>query len=39
MARVFATLIKNDRMTIDEVPQNIRAEVEAILSEEGKADA
>lgn len=33
MARIYATLIKKGLKTIDDVPENLRAEVEAILAE------
>lgn len=35
MAYVFATLIINGRKTIDDVPANIKADVEAILKAKG----
>lgn len=31
MARIYAELVRKDRKTIDEVPEVIRAEVDAIL--------
>lgn len=34
MAKVYASLIKKGLKTIDDVPEHIRAEVEAILAEE-----
>ena len=34
MAKVYASLIKKGLKTIDDVPEQIRAEVEAILAEE-----
>lgn len=34
MARVYADLIRKGKKTIDEVPEKLRAEVEAILAEE-----
>lgn len=34
MAKVYASLIKKGLKTIDDVPKQIRAEVEAILAEE-----
>lgn len=33
MARVYADLIRKGIKTIDDVPENLRAEVEAILAE------
>ncbi|MEE0230129.1 MAG: CD1375 family protein [Peptococcaceae bacterium] len=35
MAYVFATLIINGRKTIDDVPANLKADVEAILKARG----
>ena len=35
MAYVFATLIINGRKTIDDVPEHIKADVEAILKAKG----
>lgn len=35
MAYVFATLIINGRKTIDDVPANLKADVEKILKEKG----
>ena len=35
MARVFATLIVNGRKTLADVPERLKAEVEAILKEMG----
>lgn len=34
MAKVYASLVKKGLKTIDDVPKQIRAEVEAILAEE-----
>lgn len=34
MAKVYASLIKKGLKTIDDVPEQIRAEVEAILAKE-----
>ena len=34
MANVYASLVKKGLKTIDDVPEQIRAEVEAILAEE-----
>lgn len=34
MAKVYASLVKKGLKTIDDVPEQIRAEVEAILAEE-----
>lgn len=34
MVKVYASLIKKGLKTIDDVPEQIRAEVEAILAEE-----
>ena len=39
MARVFATLIVNGRKTIDDVPERLKDEVEAILKEMGYGEA
>lgn len=39
MARVFATLIVNGRKTMADVPERLRAEVEAILKEMGYSEA
>lgn len=33
MAKVYATLVKKGVKTIEQVPENIRAEVEALLAE------
>ncbi len=33
MAKIYAALIKKGIKTIDDVPENIRAEVEALLAE------
>jgi len=33
MAKVYANLIKNGLKTIDQVPEKLRAEVEALLAE------
>jgi len=32
MARIYATLIERGHKTIDEVPESLKAEVEAILN-------
>lgn len=32
MAKLFATLIKNGIKTIDDVPENLKAEVEKLLA-------
>ena len=32
MARVYANLVKRGLKTLDEVPENLRAEVEALLA-------
>ena len=34
MAKVYADLIRKGIKTIDDVPENLRAEVEAILAED-----
>ena len=34
MGKVYASLVKKGLKTIDDVPEQIRAEVEAILAEE-----
>ena len=34
MAKVYADLIKKGKKTIEDVPENLRAEVEAILAGE-----
>lgn len=34
MAKIYASLIKKGLKTIDDVPERLRAEVEAILAEE-----
>jgi hypothetical protein len=34
MAMVYVNLIKKGKKTIDQVPENLRAEVEAILAKE-----
>ena len=34
MAKVYADLIRKGLKTIDDVPKNLRAEVEALLTEE-----
>lgn len=34
MAKVYADLIRKGLKTIDDVPMNLRAEVEALLTEE-----
>ena len=34
MAKVYAVLIRKGLKTIDDVPENLRAEVEALLTEE-----
>ena len=34
MAKVYASLVKKGLKTIDDVPEQIRVEVEAILAEE-----
>ena len=34
MAEVYATLIKIDEMTMEEVPNSMKAQVQAILDEE-----
>lgn len=39
MARVFATLIVNGRKTLADVPERLKAEVEAILAEMGFTEA
>ena len=39
MARVFATLIVNGRKTLADVPERLRADVEAILKEMGFTEA
>ena len=31
MAKIYASLIKNGLKTIDDVPENLRAEVKALL--------
>ena len=31
MAKIYASLIKKGRKTLDDVPDNLRAEVEALL--------
>lgn len=36
MAQVYADLIRKGLKTIDQVPPNLRAEVEAILAEDEK---
>ena len=33
MAKVYATLIRKGKKTIDDVPEKLRAEVEALLNE------
>lgn len=33
MAKIYANLIKKGKKTIDDVPERIRAEVEALLEE------
>lgn len=33
MAKIYAALIKKGVKTIDDVPENLRAEVEALLTE------
>lgn len=39
MARVYATLIANGRKTLADVPERLKAEVEAILKEMGFTEA
>ncbi len=34
MAKVYASLIRRGRKTIEDVPEHLRAEVEAILAED-----
>lgn len=34
MAKVYADLIRKGKKTIDDVPANLRAEVEALLAED-----
>ena len=34
MAKVYADLIRKGLKTLDEVPENLRAEVEALLAED-----
>ena len=34
MAKVYASLIRRGRKTIEDVPEHLRAEVEAILTED-----
>lgn len=36
MAKVYADLIRKGIKTIDDVPENLRAEVEAILAEDNE---
>lgn len=36
MAKIYALLIRKGRKTIDDVPEEIRAEVEALLAEGAK---
>ena len=31
MAKIYASLIKKGRKTLDDVPENLRSEVEALL--------
>lgn len=35
MAQIYAALIRKGKKTIDDVPPNLRAEVEKILNSEG----
>lgn len=37
MAKVYASLIKKGRKTIEDVPENLRAEVETLLETEEEA--
>lgn len=37
MAKIYANLIRKGLKTIDDVPERLRAEVEAILAEESNA--
>jgi hypothetical protein len=37
MAEVYASLIRKGIKTLDEVPAKLRAEVEALLAEDGNA--
>ena len=39
MARVYADLIRKGRKTIDDVPERLRAEVQAILDGDGGAES
>ena len=36
MAKIYALLIRKGRKTIDDVPEELRAEVEALLAEGAK---
>jgi hypothetical protein len=37
MARIYAELIRKELKTIDEVPEQIRAEVQAVLDDDNAA--
>ena len=39
MAKIYADLIKKGRKTIDDVPEHLRAEVQAILDGDGGAES
>lgn len=39
MARIYADLIRKGRKTIDDVPERLRAEVQAILDGDGVAES
>ena len=39
MARIYADLIKKGRKTINDVPEHLRAEVQAILDSDGGAES
>lgn len=38
MAKIYANLIRKGLKTIDDVPERLRAEVEAIIAEDNKND-
>ena len=39
MAKIYADLIRKGRKTIDDVPDHLRAEVQAILDGDGGAES
>jgi hypothetical protein len=39
MAKIYADLIRKGRKTIDDVPEHLRAEVQAILDGDGGAES